>query len=261
MRSNSGKSMSEEIIKKIQELIDKGNGDTERLNNILNSLQNGNPLDFSDQQYIESLSSKTDESETKDESATFDNSSEPINETNNDIHKTDEMSFKVESKSNRKKIAIAGIVIAVIVFGFIGVNAYAASAIQIRPHQGKQYAISETVLHIQAEACNPSYFPTSFHNYEITAIYKSKVLETASISGSMITPKSSLLLDGTFTIDKAVISEFAKQGSAFDPNQAVIKTKLDAPIFGIIPFSINKEYTGQEFSNVLKNGPPGGYQC
>jgi ribosome assembly protein YihI (activator of Der GTPase) len=52
MRSNSGKSVSEEIIEKVQELIEKGNGDTERLNNILNSLQNGNPLDFSDQQYI-----------------------------------------------------------------------------------------------------------------------------------------------------------------------------------------------------------------
>jgi hypothetical protein len=117
------------------------------------------------------------------------------------------------------------------------------------------------VLHIQAEACNPSYFPASFHNYEIIAIYKSKVLETASISGGTITPKSSLLLNGTFTIDKAIISEFAKQGSAFDPNQAVVKTKLDAPILGIIPFTINKEYTGKEFSNVVKNGPPGGYQC
>jgi hypothetical protein len=253
--------MSEEIVKKVQELIEKGKGDTERLNNILNSLQNGNPLDFSDQQYIESLSSKTDEFETKDEFTTFDNSSEPINETNNNIHETDKISFKAKSKSNRKKIAIAGIAIAVIVFGLIGANAYAASALQIRPHQGNQYVISETVLHIQAQACNPSYFPASFHNYEIIAIYQSKVLETASIGGSTITPKSSLLLDGTFTIDKAAISEFAKQGSVFDPNQAVVKTKLDAPIFGIIPFTINKEYKGQDFANVVKNGPPGGYQC
>ncbi len=261
MESNSGKSVSDEIIKKVQELIEKGNGDTERLNNILNSLQNGNPLDLSDQQYIENLSSKTDEFETKDESTTHDNSSEPISETNNNIHEIDEMSFKVKAKSNRKKIAIAGIVIAAIVFGFIGASAYASSVLQIRPHQGNQYAISDTVLHIQAQACNPSYFPASFHNYEITAVYKSKVLETASIGGGMITPKSSLLLDGTFTVDKAAISEFANEGSGFDPNQALVKTKLDAPIFGIIPFTINKDYKGQEFANVIKNGPPSGYQC
>ena len=253
--------MSEETIKKVQELIEKGKGNTERLNSILNSLQNGNLLDLSDQQYIENLSSNTDKFETKEEPITSENQPEPINEADNIADETDKISFKAESKSNRKKIIIIGIVIAAIICSFIGTDAYASSTVQIRPHQGNQYPISQTVLHIQAEACNPSFFPASFHSYEIIAIYKTKVLEIASINGSTITPKSSMLVDGTFTIDKEAVSEFANQSSVFDPSQATVKTKLDAPIFGIIPFAINKEYTGQEFANVVKNGPPGGYQC
>ncbi len=256
------RALSEEIIKKVQELIDKGNGDIERLHNILNSLQNGNPIELSDQQYIESFFSETNELEKNEKSISIDNSPiAPNNEPDlNNIPEVSEIVSKTP-KGNRKKIAIAGLVITVIVFSYMGANAYAVTSLQIRPHQGNQYAISETMLHIQAQACNPSYFPASFHNYEIKAIYKSKVLETASIFGSTISPKSSLILDGTFTIDKEALSEVAKLGSGFNATEAQVKTKLDAPIFGIIPFTINKDYAGKEFENIVKNGPPGGYQC
>ncbi|HMK32957.1 MAG TPA: hypothetical protein VK431_04965, partial [Nitrosopumilaceae archaeon] len=242
--------------------IDSGRGDTERLRTILTGLQNGQPLETSDQQYVESLTLKTAELETNEDSMTFDNTSiEQNNDANlNSASKTDDTVHKTP-KVNTKKIAIASIVIAAIFFSFVGVDAYAVSTIQIRPHQGTQYALSETVLHVQADVCNPSYFPASFHNYEINAVYKSQVLETVSISGNMISPKSSLLLDGTFTINKESLSEFSKLGSGFDPNEALVKTKLDAPIFGFIPFTINKDYHGNEFANIVKNGPPGGYQC
>jgi len=252
--------MSEEIIKKVQELIDAGKGDGERLRNILISLQNEQPLELSDKQYIESFSLA--EPEAKYDSITFENTSESINEPDSDDNpETNEISPKNELMNNRKKIILAGIVIAAIIFGYMGANAYAVSTLEFRPHQGTQYAISPTVLHIQAEACNPSYFPASFHSYEINAVYKTQVVETALINGSTISPKSSLLLDGKFTINKDVLAQFSQEGSQFDPNQAVVKTKLDAAIFGIIPFTINKDYSGTQFADVVKNGPPGGYQC
>jgi hypothetical protein len=252
--------MSEDLIKKIQELIDAGKGDSERLLNILNALQNEQPLELSDKQYIESLSST--EPETKYDSITFENTSESNDELDfNDKPETNEISSKNESNGNRKKIVIAGLVVAAMFFSYIAADAYAVNSLQIKPHQGNQYAISETVIHIQAQACNPSYFPASFHSYEISAVYKSKVLETASINGSTISPKSSTLLDGTFTIDKQALSDVAKLGSLFNASDAQVITKLNAPIFGIIPFTINKGYSGTEFANVVKNGPPGGYQC
>ena len=252
--------MSEETIKKVQGLIDAGKGDAERLHSILSSLQNNQPLELSDEQYIESLS--LTESETKYDSITFENTSESIDESNdNNKPETNEISSKNESMSNRRKIVVGGIVIAAIIFAYIGANAYAVSMLEFRPHQGSQYAISTTVLHIQAEACNPSYFPASFHSYEITAVYKSQIIETAIINGSTISPKSSLLLDGKFTINKDVVSQLAQQSPQFDSSQAVVKTKLDASIFGIIPFTINKDYSYTQFADVVKNGPPGGYQC
>lgn len=254
--------MSDNLINTIQDIIDSGKGDAERLRTILTGLQNGQPIETSDQQYVESLTIKTDEFEINKDPITFNNSSLEQNDgTNlNNVPKADEIVHKTP-KVNTKKIVIAGIVIAAIFFSYVGVDAYAVSALQFRPHQGNQYPLSETILHIQADACNPSFFPISFHNYEINAVYKSQVLETASISGNMISPKSSSLLDGTFTINKDALSQLEKLGSKFDPNEAQVKTKLDAPIFGFIPFTISKDYSGKEFANIVKNGPPGSYQC
>lgn len=251
--------MPEDIIKKIQELIDAGKGDAERLHSILDYLQNEKPLESSDQQYIESLSDT--KSETKFDSITFENTSELSSQPEAlDANESSETPEKNELKFSRKKIVIAGIVIAAIIFCYVGANAYAVGTLEFRPHQGSQYTISPTVLHIQAQACNPSYFPASFQSYSISAIYNSTVLETALIGGNTISPKSSVLLDGTFTINKDALSKFA-QGSQFDPNQARVNTKLDAQIFGIIPFTISKDYSGTQFADLVKNGPPGGYHC
>jgi hypothetical protein len=252
--------MSEEIIKKIQELIDAGKGDSERLHNILNSLQNNQPLELSDKQYIESLSLA--ESETKYDSITFENTSESIDEPNlNDNPEANETPSKKVSFDNRKKVTIAIIAIAVIITGYVAVDVYSAGTLEIRPHKGSQYALSETTLHVQAEACNPSYFPASFHSYEISAIYNSTVLESVFVNGSTFSPKSSSLLDGVFTINKDALTKFAQQGTQFDVNKAIVKTKLSAPIFGIIPFAINKEYAGTEFAQIVSNGPSGSYHC
>src|SRR5690242_7399748 len=127
--------MSEETIKKVQELIDAKKGDAERLQNILTSLQNNQPLESSDQQYIDSLS--LIEPETKYDSITFENTSESTDESDiNAKPETNETSLKNESMNNRKKIILAGIVIAAIVFAYMGANAYAVSTLEFRPHQG-----------------------------------------------------------------------------------------------------------------------------
>ena len=131
------------------------------------------------------MSEETNELKNEESSSVNNSTTEPDSEPNpSNIPEANVVSKA--PKGNRKKIAIAGLAIAVVFFSYIGANAYAVNSLQIRPHPSNQYAISETVLHIQADACNPSYFPVSFHNYEINAVYKSQVLETASISGNMI---------------------------------------------------------------------------
>ncbi len=249
--------MSEEKVKKIRELIDKGIGDLERLHRILNTFQNGEPIEPTDQSYIESLSQEA--SKFDQNSISVDTSPPKPIEADADVSRDGEV--LKEPRGYKKKVILGIIIVVAILCSYIGADVYAANTLQIKPHQGSQYIMSETMLHIQAEACNPSFFPVSFHNYTINAIYKSKVLETVSINGSTISPKSSLLLDGIFTINKEALSQFVNLGSSFDPTQARVKTKLDAAIFGMIPFTINKDYSGKEFQDIVKNGPPGGYSC
>ncbi|MGC1708967.1 MAG: hypothetical protein WA799_04100 [Nitrosotalea sp.] len=50
--------MSEELIREIENLIEFGYGDTNRLDSIVNALENGQPLYPSDQKYVDMLVSK-----------------------------------------------------------------------------------------------------------------------------------------------------------------------------------------------------------
>jgi hypothetical protein len=121
--------------------------------------------------------------------------------------------------------------------------------------------ISQTQLFIQSDVCNPSYFPASFNKYEINAFYKTYSIETAYISGSTISPKTYEILNGVFTVNKDAVTQLQNGNFTFDPNLAHVTTTVDAPIFGLIPFSVAKEYAGDEFQKVLKNGPPDSFSC
>ncbi len=254
--------MSEDLIKQIQELISSGR-DVKRLQSILTTLLSGKELDDSDEKYLQTLLSKPVESTgfqlPEGEPSTLElNDPSNLNEGATFDEKTP---IEIKPKHNRKKIVIiAGIVAAIIVF-YIGSDMYTITALQFRPHKGNQQIISPTEEFVQAEACNPSYFPASFGSYEITAFYHSKNVETLTVNGTTISPKSSTVLNGIFNLNKSTIIEISKQNTTFDPTQAQITTKVNAPLFGVIPFSVNKEYSSQDFANVLKNGPPGGYKC
>lgn len=258
MKSESGKNgkyLYEELIKQIQELLDSGKGDAGRLTYILDTVKSGKNLYLSDQKYIENLLQTTlsQNQEIPTDvpvNVTSEPKENPVSEIshNKPIHKG-------------KTVAVICIIAAIIVAAYIVTNAYAVTTLEFRPYKHGQYVISETMVHIQAQSCNPSYFPASFSSYEINAFYNSTSIEKASISGGTISPKSSLVLGGTFTVNKPAIVALMSQNSQFDSTLAHVTTKIDAPIFGIIPFSITKNYLGQEFQNVVSNGTPGSYGC
>ena len=251
--------MSEDLIKQIQDLINSGKGDEGRLRQILERLQSGNPLDSSDQEYIGSLTPANTERIDAIIAESADNSSLPTSPRFDNSQNKSETYPETRAKS--KRIAIATIVVAVVVVAYLGLDVYAVNALQFRPHSGSQTIISDTELGIKADACNPSYFPVSFNTYEITAFYKSDTIEKATISGSTISPKSSMILDGVFSLNRDALAKFRNENTTFDPTQASIATKVNAPIFGIIPYSVNKEYSVQDFQRIVKEGPPGSYDC
>lgn len=251
--------MQDDTIRLVQSLIDSNIGDQAKLKAILNALQVGLPLDVSDEEYVKSISGQLQPtSSTTPELPTQNVTPKP--EESNDAVENDTLQGARPARS-RKKVAVIASIIAVIVIAYIGLDTYSVGQLQFRPHSGNQYQISPTEIHIEAEVCNPSFFPTTFNKYEISAFYNSDLIEKAEIQGSTVSPKTMSTLEGVFALNADALYKLRQGNFTFDPTLAKITTTVDAPIFGAIPFSVVKQYTAQQFQDVLKNGPPGSFSC
>ncbi len=268
--------MSDDTIRLVQSLIDSKKGDAGRLQQILDALHQGKSLDVSDQNYLQEISaeppkqpdegpamvSNIPEDETSDKQESFDSQeSAPKEEETHDAFDDDAVIQDARNAPSRKKIAVVAAVIVAIVVAYVGLDSYAVSTLQFRPDAENQYQISPTQIHIQADVCNPSFFPTSFNKYEITAFYNSSVLETAEMGGATLSSKTISTVDGVFSLNADAILELKQENATFDPTLAKITTSVDAPIFGIIPFSVVKQYSAQQFHDMLKNGLPSSFSC
>ena len=254
--------MSEDLVNKIEELIKSQKGDIERLQNILIVVKNGEPVSFEDHQYIENLT----ENQPQSNQVPSDNiiESKPENVSDNTVPSS-EIPTQTEAKSvkrmSTKKYASIGIIVAIIIVAYVGLDIYAVDSLQFRPHHGKQVAISDTELSIQTDACNPSYFPATFTKYEIDAFYNSDIIEKATVGGSTLSPKSAAVLDGIFAINKQAVTKIGQENATFDPAKATITTSVSAPIFGFIPYTVDQKYAAEDFQKMIKNPPPGTFDC
>ena len=261
--------MSEDLIRSIEELIKSERGDVGRLQDILSIIKNGESVSSDDHQYIESLiHSQSPSSPTSNSDNLNDDMVKSMNTVDNIIPESNSgiPNSKVSERENIKRSPInkyvsVGIVVAIILVAYVGLDIYAISNLQFRPHHGQQTVISETQLAIKTDVCNPAYFPATFTKYEITAFYNTDEIEKATITGSTLSPKSAAILDGIFSINKEAVTKIGNENSTFDPTKATIITSIDAPILGFIPYKVDKEYPAQEFQNRIKNPPPGTFDC
>lgn len=261
--------MSEDLIRSIEELIKSERGDVGRLQDILSAIKNGESVSPKDHQYVESLvhsqsppnpiSDSDNESNDVEKSI---NADKNINsELNSEIPNPEVSEREAVKRAPIKKYASIGIVVAIILVAYIGLDVYAVNNLQFRPHHGQQTIISETQLAIKSDVCNPGYFPATFTKYEITAFYNTDEIEKATIGGSTLSPKSAAILDGIFAINKEAVTKIGNQNATFDPTKATITTSIDAPIFGFIPYTVDQKYPAQEYQNRIKNPPPGSFDC
>jgi len=251
--------MSEDLASIIEELIKSGKGDATRLQNILTAIKNAEPVSFEDHQYIENLTQSQPNQVSMD-------TTQDVAENVSDISSTNpspETSQIPEpaKKSLSKKYATIGIIVAIVIVAYVGLDVYAVNNLQFRPHHGQQVAISDTELTIQTDACNPSYFPATFTTYEIDAYYNSDIIEKATVGGSTLSPKSAATLDGIFAINKQAVNKIGQTNATFDPTKATITTVVNAPIFGFIPYAVDQKYDAMDFQNRIKNPPPGTFDC
>ncbi len=252
--------MSEDLANKIEEMIKSQKGDVARLQNILTAVKNGEPVSFEDHQYIENLTENQPQSNQVSSDDITD--SKPESAPDNTVP-SPEIPVETEpvKKISTKKYASIGIIAAIIIVAYIGLDVYAVDSLQFRPHHGQQVAISDTELSIQTDACNPSYFPAMFTKYEIDAFYNSDIIEKATVGGSTLSPKSAVTLDGIFAINKDAVTKIGQENATFDPSKATITTSVSAPIFGVIPYSVDKKYAAEDFQKMIKNPPPGTFDC
>ncbi len=253
--------MSEDLAAKIEELIKSQKGDTERLQNIQTRVKNGEPVSFEDHQYIENLIENQPQTNQVSSDNNIDSKPESIPDNTVPSPESIQTETKHVKKMSTKKYASIGIIAAIIIVAYIGLDVYAVDSLQFRPHHGQQVAISDTELSIQTDACNPSYFPATFTKYEIDAFYNSDVIEKATVGGSTLSPKSAATLDGIFAINKDAVTRIGQENATFDPSKATITTSVSAPIFGFIPYSVDQKYAAEDFQNRIKNPPPGTFDC
>jgi len=156
-----------------------------------------------------------------------------------------------------------GIGIAVLIFVLIlGLNVYAVSNLQFRAESISDFSIFPDLnIDMSMEAYNPTFFPASYKAIYLDVYYKQNNLGTATLYGSTVPPGTNVPVQGNVDlhsdsvlgsiIDAIGSTIFGKTPTTNDVNFTI---KLDAPILGIIPFSLEKQYSYNEFTNSFDDG-------
>jgi len=156
-----------------------------------------------------------------------------------------------------------GIGIAILIFVLIlGLNVYAISNLQFRAQSIEDFSIfPDLKMNMNMETCNPTFFPASYKAIYLDVYYKQNNLGTATMYGSTIPPGANMPTKGNVDLNSgsvlgSIIDAIgsALLGSTPSTKDVKFKIKLDAPILGIIPFTIEKYYSYNEFSKMLKGG-------
>ena len=161
-----------------------------------------------------------------------------------------------------------------IVFLFVGLNLYSISNLQFRGHNFNsidfsKFDLADASMDFQLEACNPTFFPASFKNLKVDIAYKSTSFGTLTVWGKTVPPNSASVVDGRLKVNAVAMAglflelmkaEFSHTKPNVDPNELRYIATLDAPVLGVIPFSLSKTYLPTEFFDMLQ-GQGNAYSC
>lgn len=149
----------------------------------------------------------------------------------------------------------------VLILIVLTLNVFAISNLQFRGQSVENFDIVDMSADAKFEVCNPTFFPASFNTLKIDANYKSTNFGTFTVWGKTILPQSPTVVDGRLNINGQAVmqlfaaalgSAFGMQESDFDPDQIKFNTTLDAPILGVIPFTVSQNYSTDEMQKMLE---------
>ena len=166
-------------------------------------------------------------------------------------------------------VIIASIVI-VIPFVYSGWNIYALDHLQLKGTDDGKFRFFDMINGGNIEICNSMPFFVNFHKVSIFTFFNGVDKGEYSITDHTLSPLSSKIVNGTFSSEIFSEAQYLAlhfdgmfYGSAperIDPRQLTIITQIQAPIIGIIPYTITNQYSGLYFWDAL-NGKIGEFNC
>jgi hypothetical protein len=252
------------MLEHVNKLLEMKVGDIGRLEHIKNTLENNKTLYTSDKKYVEDLTSKY----LSNKKIGTISQSEDSDSQLDSHHSQDEVNYNKTSpkahSNHSKSIILVGLVIGIgitIIIVFMGLHIYAISNLQLRNLQNGELDLMDRSIDMQFEACNPTFFPVILKQFSVDMIYKSTNFATIIINDNNIPPHSSIIIDGRFKMNdeafmglflSALKSTFSDEETSLpNPEEFGFVTKFDVPILGVIPFSITKEFSNDEFGDLI----------
>ncbi len=159
-------------------------------------------------------------------------------------------------------MVVVSIAVIAATLGYSSLNLVSAGDLEFRWHQTGSFDLLSILFGGKLVVCNNSDFPASLRGYSFEIIYDGKSLGIFSTGGISIPPHASKTLAGKFEAQDRRISQilFASLDTALGDNAAAARinpdkmsviTTLETAVVGFIPFSITKQYPGEEFVKTM----------
>ena len=159
-------------------------------------------------------------------------------------------------------IVIVASIVIIAPFAMFGLSVASADSIQLRWSEPEKFGYFEFSNNGEIVICNPSPFPLNFEKLDIHPYYEGRQHGTFSVPGKMINPHSTTNINGIYRSESFAESQYLFMnmdgqfaGTApirIDPRFMTILIQYQTPILGVIPYTIEKQESGFDFYNKMK---------
>ena len=158
-------------------------------------------------------------------------------------------------------VVIGASIIIISVVGFGVWNFFAADQIQFKVANEDDFRFFGLINQEKISFCNTSPFYTNFNNFQIKMVYEGREIAKLNFPGGGLEPNTEITREGKFTTN--AFEEVQYLSMHFDgmfldtipvrinPTKMVIDTEFQIQIIGIIPVSVTKQYSAQEFWEIM----------
>lgn len=157
-------------------------------------------------------------------------------------------------------VTIIAIIAIIIPFAYSGLNIYAAEQLEYRWAEPGKFSFFEMSNNRSIEICNTSPFPANFKKIDVITFYQTQNKGTYTIENFEINGSESKMVQGKFSSENYVdsqrlfmIMDFQFDGgdNRIDARQLFVLVSIDTPIIGVIPYTVNVQYSGFDFDQLM----------